>query len=145
MDAEAVGKSVSITASTFRSRAWVLASLSIDKNAHTKSTHLPSKFGLLISNTKTVPPKKKKKKVKSCCCRVKSTRRGFKVRRLHNDFLARFWGLFGGVVKTGLHRDRRVITDRPFPVMAVPVSELLPHSTPRCQKRSNSLLHFIDE
>jgi response regulator of citrate/malate metabolism len=23
---------------------------------------------------------------------VKSTRRGFKVRRLHNDFLARFWG-----------------------------------------------------
>ena len=33
-----------------------------------------------------------KKKVKNCFCRVKSTRRGFKVRRLHNDFLARFWG-----------------------------------------------------
>jgi hypothetical protein len=35
------------------------------------------------------PPKIK---VKNCCCRVKSTRRDFKVRRLHNDFLARFWG-----------------------------------------------------
>ena len=46
-------------------------------------------FLYLISNTQTVPLKKK---VKSCCCRVKSTRRGFKVRRLHNDFLARFWG-----------------------------------------------------
>ena len=46
-------------------------------------------FIYLISNTQTVPLKKK---VKSCCCRVKSTQCGFKVRRLHNDFLARFWG-----------------------------------------------------
>ena len=30
--------------------------------------------------------------VKNCCRRVKSTRHGFKVRRLHNDFLARYWG-----------------------------------------------------
>jgi len=31
----------------------------------------------------------KKKMVKNCCCRVKSTRRRFKVRRLHNYFLAK--------------------------------------------------------
>jgi len=30
--------------------------------------------------------------VKNCCCCVKSMWRGFKVRRLHNDFLAWFWG-----------------------------------------------------
>ena len=33
-----------------------------------------------------------KKIVKDCCCRVISTRQGFKVRRLHKHFPARFWG-----------------------------------------------------
>ena len=110
VDVEAVEKLVSIySSSTFRSRAWVLGHFHRQKCSH-EGQPSPLKFLFLnlFSYTQTVSLKKM---VKNSYCRVKSTRRGFKVRRLHNDFLARFWGRGKGLRNMGVWSEE---TNRPM-------------------------------